>query len=88
MHRRHLTAYQRSEIVLKLKPVLQEKAKERQIEAGKLKQKSAEPSIETRKELAKIANVSHDTIAKVETISEKATDKLQGICTYALKLEV
>jgi len=76
LHRRHLTAYQRSEIALKLKPVLQEKAKERQGVRTDFCQNSdkSEP-VDTKKELAKIANVSHDTIAKVETISKKATDK-------------
>lgn len=41
------------EIVLELKPILQARAKKQQVKAGKLKQKSAEPSIETRKELAR-----------------------------------
>lgn len=37
--------------------------------------KAAEP-IDTKKELAKIADVSHDTIAKVKTIKEKATPEI------------
>lgn len=36
-------------------------------------QKSAEPSITTRKELAKIAGVSHDTIEKIKVIEREAT---------------
>ncbi|MCW7076400.1 MAG: MT-A70 family methyltransferase [Candidatus Syntrophoarchaeum sp.] len=76
LHRRHLNAYQRSKIVLKLKPLLKEKAKERQKRKPKsVSQISVEQNIDTQKELARIANVSHDTIAKVETIAKKATDK-------------
>jgi hypothetical protein len=59
---------------MQLEEVFKAKAKEKQIEAGELKQKSAEAPIETRKELGKIANVSHDTIAKVKAIQEKAPD--------------
>ena len=44
--------------------------KDKQSEAGgALPQKSAKAVIDTRQELAKIANVSHDTIAKVKTRS-------------------
>jgi hypothetical protein len=55
------------ELALKLEPLLRAKAKEKQQEHGRtapgktLKQKSAE--VNTRAELAKIAGVSHDTIA-------------------------
>jgi len=75
LHRRHLNAFQRSVIVLKLKENIKKRAKEKQRLGGKVKQKSAEPTFETRTKLAKQANVSHDTIAKVETIEEKATEK-------------
>jgi len=47
---------------LKLEDVVKEMARKKQIEAGKVKQISAEAPIETRKELSKVANVSHDTI--------------------------
>ncbi|MBT9132960.1 MAG: DNA adenine methyltransferase YhdJ [Firmicutes bacterium] len=72
LHRRHLNAYQRSIIALKLKPVLQEEAKEHPGGRGKLLQNSAKV-YDTRKELASLAKVSHDTISKVETIAEKGT---------------
>jgi N6-adenosine-specific RNA methylase IME4 len=39
---------------------------------------SAEPPIETRKELAKVANVSHDTIAKVKVIEAKAPEEVKA----------
>ena len=63
---------QRAELALKLKPMLAEKAHERQVMGGvdKVKQNSAEPKSknQTRDELARAAGVSHDTISKVEKI--------------------
>jgi N6-adenosine-specific RNA methylase IME4 len=76
--RRNLSAYQRSVLALQLEGLFREKAKENQSEAGKLKQKSAEAPIETRKELAKIAGVSHDTISKVKKIQEKAPEDVKA----------
>ncbi len=72
--RRNLTAFQRSELALRLKPIIQAKAKERQRQGGGDKvseqakavvQKSAQAvntSLKARDELAKLAGVSHDTI--------------------------
>ena len=75
--RRNLSAYDRSILALKLKPVIVEKAKERQIQGGKEKvvQKSAQAK--TRDELAKVAGVSHDTIHKVEKIEAEATPQVK-----------
>ena len=73
--RRDLTPYERSLLALKIKPVIAKKAKEKQIRkpAESVLQKSAEQKpIDTRQELAKLAGVSHDTIAKVETIEQQA----------------
>ena len=67
-------AYGRAVLALKLEPLLKKKAKENQEvrkgkQAGSSPQKSAElKPIETRKEIAAAAHVSHDTIAKVKTI--------------------
>ena len=65
--RRNLSNYQRSVLALELEGVFSAMAKENQaiqFKGNSLKQKSAEVKpIETRAELAKIANVSHDTIA-------------------------
>ena len=79
--RRNLTSYQRGELVLKFEPLLHGQAKERQATStgGKtpqLTQKSAEAGIpgETRRKLAQMAGVSHDTIKKVKKLSE-ATDE-------------
>lgn len=81
--RRNLSAYQRSLLALRLKPVYEEKAKENLRVAGE----SYSPKegcqisdkvtkqVDTKKELAKVAGVSHDTIAKVQKIEAKATEK-------------
>lgn len=80
--RRNLSNYQRSVLALELESLFREKAKENlTLSEGKGKQKSAnlkvEP-IETRKELAKVANVSHDTIAKVKAIQAKAPEEVKA----------
>lgn len=73
--RRNLSAYDRSVLALKLKPLIQEKAKENQGERTDICQKSDRSSIDTKKELAKAAGVSHDTIHKVEKIEAEASEK-------------
>lgn len=79
--RRNLSAYDRSVLALKLKPLIAEKAKEQQARKS-VSQKSVEQKpIDTQKELAKIAGVSHDTIHKVDVIEQKATE------VYNQKLE-
>lgn len=77
--RRNLPVHERARLALRLKPVIAEKAKEQQYlgvnqYTKSLSQNSVKPSapIDTQKELAKIAGVSHDTIAKVEHIEEEA----------------
>lgn len=75
--RRNLSAYDRSVLALKLKPLIAEKAKEKQSEAGgAVRQKSDKAVVDTKKELAKVAGVSHDTIHKVETIQNSGDQKL------------
>ena len=78
--RRNLTPYQRAELALRLRPVIEAKAKAKQVAGGeeKVPQKSAEP-IETRKEIARIAGVSHDTIYKAGIIAEKASDETKQL---------
>ena len=81
--RRNLPAYERARLALRLKPVIAEKAKEKQAEyfgnqhESGLPQKSAKVQIETRKELAAVAGVSHDTIARVEKIEALATPEIK-----------
>ena len=84
--RRNLSNYQRSVLALQLEEVFKEKAKENLKVSGekfgKGTQISANPieikPIETRKELAKVANVSHDTIAKVKVIEQKAPEEVKA----------
>ena len=79
--RRNLPAYERARLALRLKPVIAEKAKGQQIRksADFVSQKSVEQKpIDTQKELARAAGVSHDTIHKVETIEAKADNKLKA----------
>jgi len=76
--RRNLSAYDRARLALKLKPVLAEKAKENQGTRNDICQKSDKSSIDTKKEIARAAGVSHDTIAKVEKIESKATPEVKN----------
>jgi len=72
--RRNLSAYVRTQLALRLEETIAARAKANQKKSGgAVPQKSAEP-VETRKEVAKRASVSHDTVAKVKKInaSEKA----------------
>lgn len=66
--RRNLSAYDRSVLALKLKPLIAKEAKKRQ----DLGQKSDQGG-RTFQQIAKVAGVSHDTVHKVEKIEEKAT---------------
>ena len=74
--RRNLPAHERARLALRLKPVIAEKAKKNLIthtETGYQGcQNSDKAEIDTKKEIAKIAGVSHDTIAKVERIEKEA----------------
>ena len=64
-------------LALKLKPIIAERAKEKQSEAGgSVRQKSDKAAIDTKKELAKVAGVSHDTIHRVEAIQNSGDQKL------------
>lgn len=79
--RRNLPAYERGKLALRLKEIFREKAKENQaiqFKGNSLSQISVEVKhIDTQKEIAKIANVSHDTINKIEKIEAKATDEVK-----------
>ena len=76
--RRNLSNYQRSVLALQLEDVFRAKAKENQIrKPNSVLQISAEQKLDTRKELSKVAAVSHDTIAKVKKIQEKAPEEVK-----------
>jgi len=76
--RRNLSPFQRAELALALEPLMAAKAKERQAQGGKTKvvQNSAQPPDErkTRAELAQVAGVSHDTIAKTKFLRDNADE--------------
>ena len=77
--RRNLTPYQRCELALKLEPLIAAQAKKKQRDSGgAVPQKSAEPPLDTRAELAREAGVSHDTIAKAKAIHEKAPEAVKA----------
>lgn len=86
--RRNLPAYERARLALRLKPVIAEKAKENKVSAANRMNASVGNNvsteicenvrpIDTQKEIAKAAGVSHDTIAKVEKIERQATPQIK-----------
>ena len=79
--RRNLSSYNRAQLALKLKPIISAKAKENQ-SCGQggvlLPQNSVKARIDTQKELARIAGVSHDTIHKVEVIEINAPEEVKS----------
>ena len=88
--KRNISAYTRSVLALELEGIFQEKAKANLVLAAEktnLKlsnestplQKSANPlnPVDTRKEVAKTAGVSHDTISKVKKIQQKAPEEIK-----------
>lgn len=78
--RRNLNKYQRSVLALQLEDVFKAKAKEKEQFRKTTSQISDEslPEISTKKELAKIANVSHDTIARVKRIEATASPEIKA----------
>ena len=78
--RRNLLPYVRSDLALKLKPVIAEIAKGNQRLSGGRGEKGLQISdnLNTQKEIAKAAGVSHDTIAKVEKINAVASPEMKA----------
>jgi len=75
--RRNISNYDRTRLALKYEELIKPKALERQKGGqggGLLQQKSAK-AIETRKEVSKIAKVSHDTVSKVKFIEKHANEE-------------
>lgn len=79
--RRNLQPYARMELILALEPTLARQAKARQQQGGRQKvpQKSAEPrrQRETREQLAKLAQVSRDTLQKGKLLIARAPAKVK-----------
>ena len=77
--RRNLSNYQRSVLALELEQVFRDKAKQNQGKRNDIPHKCAESykPVETRQELAKVANVSHGTIDKVKVIEANASEEVK-----------
>ena len=78
-NRRNLPLYVRGELMLKLKPLIAAKAKENQRggQGGILLSENSTKATDTRKELAKLARVSDNTISRIEKIAEKAPEEVK-----------
>ena len=76
-HRRNLTPYQRTTIALQFKPMLAAKAKVKEAARKSTLSNSTKSDKEynTRQELADIANVSQDTVSRVEFLEEHADEE-------------
>ena len=82
--RRNLTPYQKAELALKLKPILEAQAKQRQgtrTDLGRNLVPISAQGSKTRDKVAKLAGVSHDTIAKAEYIEEHADEAAPAVPT-------
>ena len=78
--RRNLLNYQRSVLTLEYEKIISDKAKKKEFKRKTTFVKSQKSNLETfntRKELSKVASVSHDTIAKVKKIQEKASEEVK-----------
>ena len=78
--RRNLPIYVRGELMLKLKPLIAAKAKENlTLSPGRGKKgcQNSDNLIDTKKELSKLAGVSHDTISRIEKIAAKAPEEIK-----------
>ncbi len=75
--RRNLPSYVRAQLALRLKPIIAEKAKAKEHERKTTCQNS-DKSYDTKKELATIAGVSHDTIHKVEVVEKHGTPEIKA----------
>jgi hypothetical protein len=74
--RRNLPPYVRVSLALELESTIAARAKENQGARNDIPQNSAKSEpIETREQIAAIAGVSHDTVAKVKTIKAKASEE-------------
>jgi 16S rRNA G966 N2-methylase RsmD len=71
--RRNLNAFQRAELSLWAEPLITAAVKAKEHDRKTTSQNSVE-SIDTQKEIAKIAQVSHDTVYRVKVITEKAPE--------------
>jgi len=76
--RRNLAPIQRVELALKLEEIFQKQAKENEKRggnSGKVGRQISDNPVDTKKELAKVAGVSHDTIHKGKAILKNASQE-------------
>ena len=78
--RQNLIPYQRAELALRLKPVVERKAKANQSLGGGDKKSGCQKTdkaiiapVDTKKELAAMAGISHDTLKRAEVIKFEAS---------------
>lgn len=75
--RRNLNTYNRSVLALQFEEIVRAKAKQNQASHTEQGYQKSDKAVDTNKELAKIAEVSHDTIHKVKVIQEKAPEEVK-----------
>ena len=75
--RRNLNTYNRSVLALELKPLIAKRAKKKLSTHTEQGYQKSDKAVDTTKELAAIAGVSHDTIHKVEAIEKAAGPELK-----------
>ena len=70
----------RARLALRLKEAIaaEAKAKQERTAENRVRQISDKQAIDTKKELAKVAGVSHDTIHKVDVIEQKAPEEVKA----------
>lgn len=81
--RRNLPPHRRGLLALQLKPIIEARARDNLVAGAAMTNTGCQKSdkaiipIDTKKELAKIAGVSHDTIAKVESVEKNAPEPIK-----------
>lgn len=75
--RRNLPPYERAKLALRLKDAIAAEAKENQSTHTEQGYQKSDKAVNTNKELAKVAGVSHDTIHKVDVIEKKAPEEIK-----------
>lgn len=78
--RRNLPMHQRARLALELKPIYEARAKENLVVGAEMTNTGLQKSVKavnTQKELAKVAGVSHDTIDKVSKIERDAPEPIK-----------
>lgn len=74
-----------------MKPIIEARAKENLVthtDKGYQGFQNSEKAVDTRKELAKIAGVSHDTVAKVEKIEKNALEPVKRVGEFPKQVTI